>query len=539
MMPRYLDSFPKPLLDDLVNGRWLPVVGAGLSLNAKVPPGKSVPLWGELGKRLEADLDDFSSNGPIDAISAFEQEFGRTRLIERLSELLLLREALPGEVHKQFCSIPFDLVCTTNFDFLLERQYDLVPRYVYPIVDEEQLSLNVSRDGTLLLKLHGDVHHPSRLVVTEEDYDGFLSRYPLIATYLASLLITKTAVFIGYSLDDPDFRQITQTVAQRLGRSRRQAYAIAVGMKSADIARFARRGVTVINLPGGHDTYSDVLATAFRELSEYWRNKVLTVSTVTEEEPLRELLLPRDASTRLCFFAVPLHRLRYYRDLVFPSVEALGLVPVTADDVVSPGDSIIAKIDALMDRSIAIVVELGTSWTGIELQLALSRIQDSSEGTRKPQVIVISQFDEPLPESHHHLVHLIRLDAVEAAPERLIRVLREVVPVSGRRDEAQRLLESGEYRAAVIAAMSYLEGTLRQMLSKPDWGNVDRPMSLRSLVRLGVQRQIIRQVNEGRISEWMQIRNRAVHSDMTVTREQAQTIVDGVLSLFRESGVEG
>ena len=27
---KYLGSFPKPLLDDLVAGRWLPVIGAGV-----------------------------------------------------------------------------------------------------------------------------------------------------------------------------------------------------------------------------------------------------------------------------------------------------------------------------------------------------------------------------------------------------------------------------------------------------------------------------------------------------------------------------
>jgi len=55
--------------------------------------------------------------------------------------------------------------------------------------------------------MHGDIRHPKRLVVTEPDYDDFLTNYPLIATYLSNLLITKTAVFIGYSLDDPDFRK--------------------------------------------------------------------------------------------------------------------------------------------------------------------------------------------------------------------------------------------------------------------------------------------------------------------------------------------
>ncbi|WP_434721099.1 SIR2 family NAD-dependent protein deacylase [Pseudomonas syringae pv. actinidiae] len=250
MATKYLQFFPKPVLDDLVSGRWLPIVGAGMSLNAHVPSGARPPLWGELGKILESDLADFSSTGPLDAISAYEHEFGRARLMDRLSQILLLHEAQPGEAHRSFCSIPFDIVCTTNFDFLLEHQYRLEPRVVYPILEEEQLSLNASKAGTALLKLHGDLHHPNRMVVTESDYDGFLANYPLFATYLSNLLITKTAVLIGYSLDDPDFRQMWHVVSQRLGRMRRMAYTIVVGAKPSDVARFERRGVKVINLPG-------------------------------------------------------------------------------------------------------------------------------------------------------------------------------------------------------------------------------------------------------------------------------------------------
>jgi hypothetical protein len=45
----------------------------------------------------------------------------------------------------------------------LERQYDLTPRYVHPVVDEDQLSINTAGTaGTLLLKLHGDLRHPNR-----------------------------------------------------------------------------------------------------------------------------------------------------------------------------------------------------------------------------------------------------------------------------------------------------------------------------------------------------------------------------------------
>ena len=81
-----------------------------------------MPLWGDLGKAIEADLSDFAATGPSDALSAYEHEYGRARLIDRLSEVLHVHDAQPGDAHRAFCSIKFDLVCTTNFDFLLEKQ---------------------------------------------------------------------------------------------------------------------------------------------------------------------------------------------------------------------------------------------------------------------------------------------------------------------------------------------------------------------------------------------------------------------------------
>lgn len=537
MPTKHLHFFPKPVLDDLLNGRWLPVVGAGMSMNAKVPAGKKMPLWSDLGKQLESDLGYSSSGGPLDAISAFEHEFGRPRLIERLSTILLSREAQPGEAHRAFCSIPFDLVCTTNFDTLLERQYDLTPRYVYPVVDEEQLSLNVASDGTLLLKLHGDLRHPSRLVVTEGDYDAFLARYPLLATYLANLLITKTAVLVGYSLDDPDFRQIWNVIAQRLGRARRHAYAIVVGAKPADVARYLRRGVIAINLPGSRERYGEILAACFDELAEYWRDRILTVSTVTEEEPLRELLLPKETESRLCFLAIPLHRLTVYKERIFPELERQGFVPITADDVISPGDSVSAKIDALMERAALIIVELGTTWTLAELWLALGRLRKRSgiEGRKtEPRVIVVRIGQEPLPSNLDiERMHVVDLGSGDARSlDHLVDSLGYIAPNVTRRHEASRLLAVGEYRAAVIAAMSYMETELRRRLDLPTLQRVRRPMSLRGLWNEARERDIIPPSELAAIEQWIALRNEAVHANVSVTKQQANEVVQGVFALF-------
>jgi hypothetical protein len=74
---KYLPNFPKPVLDDLVTGKWLPVIGAGMSLNAVVPAGKKMPIWAAMSKELTDELSDFASTSVLDGISAYEHEFGR------------------------------------------------------------------------------------------------------------------------------------------------------------------------------------------------------------------------------------------------------------------------------------------------------------------------------------------------------------------------------------------------------------------------------------------------------------------------------
>lgn len=553
MAIKYLSYFPKPVLDDLVSGRWLPIVGAGMSLNAELPAGEKMPLWGDLGTLFENDLSGFSSANAIDAISAYEHEFSRPRLIERLSDFLHIRSSRPGNSHKEFCSIQFDIVCTTNFDFLLELGFQSASRYFYPIVDEEQLSTNLNSAGTTLLKLHGDIHHPSRLVVTESDYDGFLSNYPLIATYLSNLLITRTAILIGYSLDDPDFRQIWHTVTQRLGRSRRMAYAIAVGAKPGDISRYARRGVTLINLPGSAENYGEVLASLFREIREYWRDNIFLNSAVTEEKPLRELLLPRESASRLCFFSLPLNLVSLYRASVFPEVERAGFIPITAADVITPGDNISAKIDALIDRSAVVVVEPYSEGTLAEFRMAVSKIRavkQQREVSNPFELIVVAKNSENFPEERLGVTVIRRNGISDVDWDMLSTALGgHLTEIASARPkdvggEAKRLFDTREYRAAVIAAMTLLESFLRShlddvaMYNGPSLKNYRRIISMRALVDRAHENQIITSEEYLKIIDWINIRNNAVHTTMGVSRSIAQRVVGGVGEILERVDVQ-
>ena len=532
-MTRYIKYFPQPLLDDLVKGQWLPMLGAGFSRNAVVPKGRQIPLWSDLGDALGAELGDYSPYSPLDAISAYEHEFGRPKLVERLSELLLVHEALPGEAHRAFCSIPFDLVCTTNFDFLLERQYERLPPHCTPLVDEDQLPIKPKHTDVSLLKLHGDLHHPTRMVLTESDYDLFLNSYPLISTFLANLLITRTAVLVGYSLDDPDFRQVWQVVTDRLGRSRRVAYAIGVGVKPTNVSRFKRRGVQVINLPGSVNRYSEILAAAFTELKEHWLEQIIPASQVKEEHSLHELSLPADASSRLCHFLIPFNELSFYTEQVFPIAIKHGFVPVSADDVVTPGDTILAIIEALIQRAQLFVVDASSPNTLFELGMVRARVDAS-------QILVVAPSPEEIPFDLREFRVLPRPDAAATESEEFLLAVDEWFAVAAKRlaprldEEPWRLLRAGENRAAVIASISLLEMFLRKRVGMPS-DIPARRVPLRVLLHKAQGQGILGEVPDRKIIEWLRVRNEAVHSQRTVSKSAAEPIVKGVLQIV---GVE-
>lgn len=76
---KYILSIPKPLLNDFVNNRVIPFVGAGFSKNADIPKGLTMPDWNELGKLAAAEIADYMyDNNAIDALSYYEDLYSRT-----------------------------------------------------------------------------------------------------------------------------------------------------------------------------------------------------------------------------------------------------------------------------------------------------------------------------------------------------------------------------------------------------------------------------------------------------------------------------
>lgn len=262
---QYIGYIPETLQEDFIENRVIPIVGAGFSKNAILPAGRSMPDWNELGLKISGYLPGHKYHNALRALSLYEDKYSRVNLVELLAKELYINEIAPGETHRAFCDIAFDVIVTTNFDFLIEHTLREKQHPYATVISPERLAID-THERTKLIKLHGDFDHPEKMIITENDFDTFLEKNKVLSTFVANLFITKTLLLIGYSFDDDDVRNLRQIINSRLGRFCRPVYTIIVDATYDETDVFRQRNVKVINLPGKKTDYPAILKNLFTEI---------------------------------------------------------------------------------------------------------------------------------------------------------------------------------------------------------------------------------------------------------------------------------
>lgn len=522
---KYLDQFPQPLKESILQNRCLPIIGSGFSKNAEIPEGMSMPAWEALGEDFAKEMPGYKYSSTIDAISAYEHAYSRPIMAEKMKKFLLSGIVKPALAHETFCRLQFDIVCTTNFDHLLEDGYRKISKPCRTIISESQLSVAPLKDELTLLKFHGDIDFPDRMVATEEDYDKFLTQNPMLATYLSNLLITRTPLFIGYSLDDDDFRLIWQIIKNRLGKMVRQAYVIKVNCSETEKSRYERRGVKVVNIDGDTKDYPQILINLFNEIKTYWDDNIKTVGS---NASMYELALPRGTQTRLCFFTAPLAAMPFYKEVIFPIALKHGFVPITADTVVSNSDNWMAKVSSLISKIDFFVVDLSTSNTLYEF------IQISSMNKVKDNILVIKDDTYNIPNSNSYTIISKKNDFYDKPDSYIEKFDNWFAKASEKLNkstlqEPERLLKKNEYNAAVISAVVQLEVKLRKKIREKTEGKVFA-RGLYELLKMAIDYDIVKGENMEKIRIWTNLRNRLVHSEMDIEGDFAEKTVNEILN---------
>ncbi len=149
---------------------------------------------------------------------------------------------------REIARIPFfRTIVTTNWDPFCERTVNVL----VPMVEDQDIPF-WDENKRQVLKIHGCVTRPHTIVATLDDYNACMKDRSrgAVFTKLRDLMATKTFIFVGYSVKDPDFRLIYDEVINNLGPFRRGAYVIDPDPKEDSKKDWESRGVKIFKMKG-------------------------------------------------------------------------------------------------------------------------------------------------------------------------------------------------------------------------------------------------------------------------------------------------
>lgn len=215
--------------------------GAGISIDA------NVPSWSSLIDRIKDELD--LPDGEKDYLKIAQIYFNdrqEKEYIEKIRASLGHKKLRYNEIHEELFELNPEHILTTNFEDLLE-QVITKNSLPYSIIREDK-DLPYSNNTKLLVKIHGDLD-TGNLVFKEDDYLGYSQNHPLLDSFIKSVFSTKVVLFIGYSFNDYNLKQIVQYVRNILGNNFQNAYLLSIDKEVHQSHRqyLKKKGINVIN----------------------------------------------------------------------------------------------------------------------------------------------------------------------------------------------------------------------------------------------------------------------------------------------------
>ena len=197
-------------------------------------------LFDELLGRLAIDVTDLESRAHYDALTAAIVERDLDALITAAGALR--QSADTAEPHQVLAGLPIPVFITTDPSSLLAKTLagaGKQPRvelcrwneYVdqLPSIYDADPGFRPSEGDPLVFHLYGRFQEPDSLVLTEDDYFDYLIgvtlKKELIPSIVRRQLADSALLFLGFRMDEWEFRILFRSIMSQEGGGRRRKYA--------------------------------------------------------------------------------------------------------------------------------------------------------------------------------------------------------------------------------------------------------------------------------------------------------------------------
>ncbi|MGD1879483.1 MAG: SIR2 family protein [Kiloniellaceae bacterium] len=203
-------------------------LGAGISMNSENAQGQRPPSWHGFLKAgiqkcggAQTELKRLLKRGDyLSCCQIIKYKLGHD-WVPLLEETFLSPKFIKSEIHEAILNLDSSIVVTPNFDKIYDNYATAETENLLKIKkyydDDIPRALRGSEKQRLIIKMHGCIDTPDKLIFSREDYADIRSKYANFYRAMDALILTNTFLFIGCGMNDPDLSLLLEQYARSFG----------------------------------------------------------------------------------------------------------------------------------------------------------------------------------------------------------------------------------------------------------------------------------------------------------------------------------
>lgn len=211
------------------------MLGSGISKNCANPAGREPKTWLELLQSLMVRLSPhkhiaslLGKNDYLTACELIKHGIGRDAFNDAMRDEYLTPGYLHARIHESIFKLDSRVVATPNFDKIYETyaNHQAGASIAVKHQFDPDVALYLRDSGRVILKIHGSIDSPDRLIFTRHEYAEARERYRSFYSLLEALALTHTFLFLGCGVNDPDVRLLLEDTFFRHPSGRRHFFVL-------------------------------------------------------------------------------------------------------------------------------------------------------------------------------------------------------------------------------------------------------------------------------------------------------------------------
>lgn len=287
---------PKPLIDQIRRGQVVLFLGAGASYGAKMPDGSRPPTSEQLRDRI---VEKFLGAGAGDSSLSWAAELATSATdLYTVQNFIAdqFRDIVPSPQHYLLPTFKWRGIATTNYDRVVEIVYEKTAKPVQDLVsflsNDDRVDQRIRDQNLILLKLHGCISRVTDstlpLILNIDQYIKYREKRSRLFNMLEEWGSENTIVFVGHSLQDPDLRQLIQSLTENLS-SRPRYYLVRPGAPAVERELWASKQITVLD-----STFEDFIQSCDNSIDSRFRK---LTSVLPAGHPVERRFVRRERPT--------------------------------------------------------------------------------------------------------------------------------------------------------------------------------------------------------------------------------------------------